>query len=54
MFNNPLVSSGLTEEGQHEDAVVADSELIGVAAILSGGELVILDTNEPRESNVID
>lgn len=32
----------LTEEGQHEDSVVADSELVGVAEVVSGDELVIL------------
>lgn len=34
--------SALTEEGQHEDSVVADSKLVGVAEVVSGGELVIL------------
>lgn len=31
-----------TEKGQHEDPIVPDSKLIGVAEIVSGGEFVIL------------
>lgn len=32
----------LTEEGQHEDSVVADSKLVGVAEVVSGNEFIIL------------
>lgn len=32
----------LTEEGQHEDSVVANSKLIGVAEVVPGGEVVVL------------
>lgn len=42
------MANTLTEEGQHEDSVVAHSELVGVAEVVSGGELVILAATESR------
>lgn len=42
----------LTEEGQHEDSVIADSKLVGVAEVVSGRELVILAAT-PRKREQI-
>lgn len=36
----------LTEKGQHEDSVVANSKLIGVTEIISGREFIILDSHK--------
>lgn len=38
----------LTEERQHEDPVVADPKLIGVAEVISGREFIILERTQKQ------
>ena len=37
----------LTEKGQHEDAVVAHAELVRLAELVPGGEVIVLLHTKP-------
>lgn len=44
-----LRQAGLTEEGQHEDSIVANPKLIGVTEVVSGREFIVLPWAQATE-----